>query len=255
MNELVEVKKHEAFVDSALVARKFGMKHQEIVRMIERVLDDFPDLREISNLPKTNEKYFTEERAYRGQPYTAYMMNRSFFSLVAMRFTSKQARQWQRKFNTAFYELENQLMLATNNLQDQQWLEQRSQAKALRKAETDVIKEFVDYATMRGSTQANYYYNLITKATYRALGLIQHGAPKLRDTLDSLQLAWLVTLESIAQASLLKYMRQDLPYKDIYRLVADDLERYAEPLTLLGEHAYIKASISDETERSLSNAV
>jgi phage regulator Rha-like protein len=235
MMTIVEVKSNEAFADSALVARKFGMKHAKIVSVIESTLSDYPDLRVLSNHPKANEKHFTEARIYRGQPYTAYMMNRAFFSLVAMRFTTKQAREWQRKFNNAFYELENQLMLAEGNKQDPQWLEQRTQAKTLRKAETDVIKQFVDYATVRGSKNAKYYYKSITKATYRALGLIQHGAPNIRDTLDSLHLAWLVTLESVAQASLSQYMSQNLPYKEIYRLVADDLERYAEPLTLLGD--------------------
>jgi len=235
MMTIVEVKSNEAFADSSLVARKFGMKHNKLVAVIESTLDDYPDLRGSSNTPKTSENYFTEERIYRGQPYTAYMMNRAFFSLVAMRFTTKQAREWQRKFNNAFYELENQLMLAEGNKQDPQWLEQRMQTKTLRKAETDVIKQFVDYATARGSTKAGYYYSLITKATYRALGLIQHGTPNIRDTLDSLHLAWLVTLESVAQAALSQYMSQNLPYKEIYRLVADDLERYAEPLSLLGD--------------------
>ena len=235
MNALVEKKRGEVFADSTLIAKKFGMRHNKLVLIIENVLNDYPDLREISNLPQSSEKYFTEERIYHGQTYTAFMMNRPFFSLVAMRFTTKQAREWQRKFNAAFYQLENQLLLAKTHQHDQQWLAQRSQTKKLRKAETEVIGQFVDYATVQGSQNAYNYYSLITTATYRALGLIQYKQPHLRNTLNTLQLSWLVTLESLVQASLRKYMGLNVHYKEIYKLVAEDIRQYAAPLTLL-EH-------------------
>jgi len=233
MTALVENKRGEAFADSAVIAKKFAMRHNKLVLIIENVLNDYPDLREILNLPQTTEKYFTEERIYHGQTYTAYMMNRAFFSLVAMRFTTKPARDWQRKFNAAFYQLENQLLLIKSHQHDQQWLAQRSQTKLLRKAETEVIEKFVEYATFQGSQNANNYYRLITTATYHALGLIQYKQPPLRNTLNALQLSWLMTLESLAQASLRKYMSLNVHYKEIYRLVVNDIRQYAAPLTLL----------------------
>lgn len=233
MTSLVENKRDEAFADSALVARKFGMKHNKLISVVESVFHDYPDLRGSSNTPQSPEKYFTEQRIYHGQTYTAYMMNRAFFSLVAMRFTTKPAREWQRKFNAAFYQLENQLLLAKSNQHDMQWMVQRNQTKLLRKAETDVIEEFVEYATGQGSGNANHYYSLITTATYRALGLIQYKHPNLRNTLNALQLAWLVTLESLVQASLRKYMRLNVHYKEIYKLVNNDIRQYAAPLTLI----------------------
>ena len=233
MTSLVESKLGEAFADSALIARKFGMKHKKVEFVIQNVLNDYPDLRVLSKYPQSSEKYFTEERTYHGHPYTAYMMNRAFFSLVAMRFTTKPAREWQRKFNAAFYQLENQLLLSKNHQIDQQWLAQRSQTKLLRKAETEVIEQFVEYATFQGSQNANNYYRLITTATYHALGLIQYKQPPIRNTLNALQLSWLMTLESLAQASLRKYMSLNIHYKEIYKLVVNDIRQYAAPLTLL----------------------
>jgi len=235
MTTLVENKCGEVFADSALIARKFGMKHNKLISIVNSVFSDYPDLRGSSNTPQSAEKYFTEERIYHGQAYTAYMMNRAFFSLVAMRFTTKPAREWQRKFNAAFYQLENQLLLSKSHQHDQQWLSQRSQTKLLRKAETEVIEQFVDYATVQGSQNAKNYYSLITTATYRALGLIQYKQPHLRNTLNALQLSWLVTLESLVQASLRKYMSLDVHYKEIYKLVVNDIRQYAAPLTLI-EH-------------------
>lgn len=235
MTALVENKHGEAFADSALIASKFGMKHNKLISVVDSVFNDYPDLRGSSNTPQSAEKYFTEERIYHGQTYTAYMMNRTFFSLVAMRFTTKPAREWQRKFNAAFYQLENRLLLAKSHKHDQQWLAQRTQTKLLRKAETEVIEQFVDYATVQGSQNANNYYSLITTATYRALGLIQYKQPHLRNTLNALQLSWLVTLESLVQASLRKYMSLNVHYKEIYKLVVNDIRQYAAPLTLI-EH-------------------
>ena len=235
MANLVEKKRGEVFADSALIARKFGMKHNKLISVIDSVFNDYPDLRGSSNTPQSAEKFFTEERVYHGQLYTAYMMNRAFFSLVAMRFTTKPAREWQRKFNTAFYQLENQLLFAKGHQHDQEWLAQRAQTKLLRKAESAVIEQFVDYATFQGSQNANNYYRLITKATYRALGFIQYKQPHLRNTLNALQLSWLVTLESLVQASLRKYMGLNVHYKEIYKLVVNDIRQYAAPLTLL-EH-------------------
>ena len=233
MTALVENKLGEAFADSALIARKFGMKHNKLTNVIESVFHDYPDLRGSSNTPQSVEKYLTEGRIYHGQPYTAYMMNRAFFSLVAMRFTTKPAREWQSKFNAAFYQLENQLLLAKRHQQDEQWVSQRNQSKLLRKAETDVIEQFVDYATVQGSHHASNYYILITTATYRALVLIQYKQPNLRNTLNALQLSWLITLESVVQASLRKYMSNGVHYKEIYKLVALDITQYAAPLSLL----------------------
>ena len=143
------------------------------------------------------------------------------------------AREWQSKFNAAFYQLENQLLLAKRHQQDEQWVSQRNQSKLLRKAETDVIEQFVDYATVQGSHHASNYYILITTATYRALGLIKYKQPTLPNTLNALQLSWLITLESVVQASLRKYMSNGVHYKEIYKLVALDITQYAAPLSLL----------------------
>lgn len=235
MTTLVENKNGEVYADSALIARKFGMKHNKLTAVIEGVFTDYPDLRGSSNTPQSSEKYYTEERIYHGQSYTAYMMNRAFFSLVAMRFTTKPAREWQRKFNAAFYQLENQLLLAKSHQLDQDWIAQRTQTKLLRKAETDVIEEFIDYAIDQGSQNANNYYILFTTATYRALGLIQYKQPNLRNTLNALQLSWLVTVESLVKASLRKYMSLNVHYKEIYKLVVSDISQFAAPLTLI-EH-------------------
>jgi len=136
-----------------------------------------------------------EERNYRGKKYTAYLMDREFFSLLSMRFKGKKALEWQVKFNAAFYDMEKLLLAEAWNSQSDPWLSSRKKGKQIRKDTTDVIKEFVEYATAQDSKSAKFYYKHITNATYRALGLLVYKKPKIRDTLDMMEINQLATAE------------------------------------------------------------
>ena len=226
--ELVEVKKDEVFCDSNMVARKFGIKHAYVVRVIKQLASEIEDLKVISNHPKI----WTEDRVYRGHPYIAYLMNRQFFSLLAMRFRGNKALEWQLKFNAAFYEMEKRIVQSELNKKNDGFLQVRVQGKLARREETDVIKDFVDYATEQGSQSAKFYYKHITNATYKALDLMIQRKPKLRDTLNAYELAEIILAERLAQKSLKKYMELGRFYKDIYESVKDDLDRFANTIRL-----------------------
>lgn len=223
--DLVKVVKEEVFCDSSLVARKFGIKHNDVVRTIERLR---------ARLRGTNGTHKIQEieKEYRGHNYTAYLMDRNFFTLLAMRFENKKALEWQVKFNDAFYEMEQTILSANNNKSDNSFIEARTQSKIGRREETDVIKDFVEYATEQGSKSAKFYYKHITNATYKALELMIHKKPALRDTLDIYQLSELLLAERVAKTSLRKYMDMGRNYKDIYESVKEDLLVFGNSLKL-----------------------
>jgi len=226
--QLVELKKGDIFCDSNLVAKKFGIKHNKVVRTIENLATDLEELRGTQCTPKL----MTEEREYRGRKFTSYLLSREFFSLLAMRFKGKKALEWQVKFNSAFYDMEKRILLDENNKQNSQWVTSRNQGKQIRLETTDIIKEFVEYATKQGSQKARFYYKHITTATYKALGLIQYKQPQLRDTLNILELGFLQSAEFVAQRSLRKHMESGEHYKAIFVLVKQDLEVFANGLLL-----------------------
>ena len=58
--DLVEVKKSEVFCDSQMVSRKFGQKHNKVIRTIKKLLSDMSKLRGTQGTPKVT----TEERVY-----------------------------------------------------------------------------------------------------------------------------------------------------------------------------------------------
>lgn len=225
MVDLVLAKKNEVFADSRLVADKFDKRHIEVMRKIDKLLLDISTIkRGTFDTLKFNKK----EGEYRGQTFDYYEMNREAFSLLVMSFTGKKALEWKMKFNNAFYTMEKQLVLLQSNKQSELWLAQRTQAKQIRSEETDIIKEFVEYATKQGSQKAQFYYKHITVATYKCLGLVQYQRPKLRETLDMMQTSQLIMAEMVAQKSLQKYMQDGEHYKTIFTLVKQDLEQFAD---------------------------
>lgn len=230
--ELVEVNKTEVFADSHLVARKFGYKHKDLVRIIVNVKETIAEIKGDSKSPLNIPISYEEDREYRGTKYKSHLMNRQFFSLVVMRMKGKKAFEWQLKFNDAFYQMELRLLSADKNAADPEFLKIRSQGKIARHAETDVIKRFVEYATEQGSKSAKFYYGHITNNCYRALGLLVQKKPKLRDTMNIMELAELQLMEHRAGILLEKYMNLDRNYKDIYESVKNDLISFGSGLRL-----------------------
>jgi len=226
--QLVEVKKDEVYCDSLIVARKFNQKHNQVIKRILKLESDLEKLRGVSNYPKT----IKEDREYRGTKYTAHLMNREFFSLLVMRFKGIEALGWQIKFNQAFYEMEAHIIKEKTNAANTVWLGQRKQLVVGRKEETDIIKQFVEYATEQGSTKAHYYYKHITNATYKALGLLIQKKPKLRDTLNMYEISELLLMERCATNRIKHYMEIERNYKDIYESVKDDLIEYGSKIRI-----------------------
>ena len=236
MADIVEARKNEVLADSRLVAKKFGMKHAMIVRVIDNTLADFPDIKGDLKTPLnsdgTPERYYTETRNYRGADFEVYLMNREFFSLVAMRLTTKKAREWTRTFNSAFYQMESRLLNADMNAKDSIWVEGRKTGKIARREETDVIKLFVDYATDQGSENAKHYYKHLTNATYKALGMMAGRYPKIRDEMSIYEMSELLLAERLASSRLQHYMEIGRDYKDIYQSVRKDLIDFGEAIRI-----------------------
>lgn len=226
--ELVELKNSEIVCDSSMVAKKFGVKHAYMTRIIKKLIEDLSHIKGDLGSPLI----YKESRHYRGSDFEAYVMGREFFSLLCMRLKGKKALEWQVRFNSAFYQMEAALLQQAKNGEDSEWLRVRTQSKALRLQQTDVIKEFVEYATAQGSQSAKFYYKHYTNATYKALGLIQHKKPKLKDTLDCMELSQLMVAENVAKKSIRKHMENGEHYKTVFVLVKQDLIALGETLMI-----------------------
>ena len=234
MGQLTEIKNNNVFCDSRMVAEKFGYDHNKVVRVIDRIigkLDRFnPD--NLSGLNTHFPEFVNQAYGYRGRVFKYYEMNKTAFSLLAMRFETDRAFEWQLKFVQAFEIMERRLLDVQNNKNDATWRVQREQGKLVRLTAMDTVKDFVEYATAQGSENAKFYYKHITVACYRCLQLIEAKKPKLRDTLDTLELHQLMMAEIVAERSIRRHMDAGEHYKAIFSLVKIDLERFAESLMI-----------------------
>ena len=229
MKSLVATQGSEVFCDSLAVAEKFGIQHIRVLTIIDNLKEEYLKIKGCTSAPLN----FKEQiRSYRGKTFKVFIMDRRTFSLLAMRFKGKKALEWQSKFNDAFYLMEKQLLLEVNNKNNEQWIKQREQGKLARKTETDILKEFVEYATAQGSSKAQFYYKHFTLATYKCLNMIEAEKPKLRDTLNIMELSQLMMAEHIAEMSIKKHMAAKEHYKAIYSLVKIDLDKFADAMMI-----------------------
>jgi len=224
MVKLIQLFNNVPMVGTKDVAKKFNKVHAKVVRDIEK-LECSPEFKHANFGTFT----FTNKN---NVSYDGYMMTKDGFAFLCMGFTGKDAAAWKEKYISAFNRMEKQ---QSRKEKDIQWIAARSQVKAIRREVTDTIKDFVEYANKQGSKSATRYYGSITKMEYAALELLQFSEKvpdKFRDTLDSMQLAFLMTAEYVAKNAIQHGMDEGLHYKEIYILAKDSVYRNAETVRI-----------------------
>ena len=224
MKDLVVMKDGVLTVSSLKVAEKFGKAHTVILRSI-RNLDCSEEFR-LNNFAPSS---YTNKQ---NKTVPCYEITRDGFSFLCMGFTGKEAAKWKEGFIKAFNAMERELLKQQDKLE---WKQARLQSKDVRKSVTSTIRDFVEYATSQGSKSASMYYSNITKMEYAALELVEKGSKiptGFRDTLDSMDLCFLMTAEQIAKQTLMYGMNEGLHYKEIYQLAKQRVMAYADSVKM-----------------------
>ena len=216
MDELVYLERDEAVCSSLDVSRSFGKRHDNVLRSIVGLLEN----EETQKMFKKSNYVDSQNK----QKYPMYLMNRDGFSLLVMGFTGKKALDWKLKYINAF----NQMEKIIRERQSQSWIESRSVGKLSRKAETDVLKQLVEYAKQQGSEHADMLYMTYSKLANKTAGVTD------RETATTQQLMNLSFVENIILNMVQDGIQQELPYKEIYRNVKDRL-------SVVGRLAYLTA--------------
>ena len=199
MNELVHLENDEVVCSSLEVAEKFGKRHDNILRSIGGLLKNV----ETQKMFKKS-MYIDNQNK---QEYPMYLMNLDGFSLLVMGFTGKKALDWKLKYINAFNQMENII----REKQSQSWIETRTFGKLSRKAETDVLKQLVEYAKQQGSEHADMLYMTYSKLANKTVGVTN------RDTATAKQLMNLSVTENIILKVVEDGINQQLHYKEIYK--------------------------------------
>jgi len=115
--KLVKLNKetNQIVTDSLRVAKHFGKNHRHILRDIDNLIAENPELI-VKNGVAQNwadpSNMFVETtyiHSQNNQEYRVYLMNRDGFSLLVMGFTGKEALKFKLDFINAFNEMEKQL--------------------------------------------------------------------------------------------------------------------------------------------------
>lgn len=104
----------QIMVSSLEVAEKFGKDHCHVLRDIDTLKSDYPNL----DREMFKESTYTNTR---GKTYRCFNMNRDGFSLLSMGFTGKEAIEWKLKYINAFNQMEKRLK-SGNSLSEEEKL-------------------------------------------------------------------------------------------------------------------------------------
>ena len=204
-------------IDSRLLAPELNHRHRTIFESISKYQSKFE---EHGLLPFETEAVNNgDARGVKYQKFALLNEDQCYFLLTLMRN------------NDFVVDKKSKLVKAFRQAKDQVTLRDmaRIEGKAVRRTETDAIKSLVEYATAKGSSNANMYYSNITRMTNSLLG-IDSGK---RETLDHRTLQQIKIAETIVEMAIRDGLKAELPYKDIYKLCKERVSSIA--VLLLGD--------------------
>lgn len=98
----------------------------------------------------------------------------------------------------------------------------------VRNDETDVLKVLTTYAKVQGSKNSEMLYLVYTKLVYKTLN-IESG---LRGSFNSSQLSLIATIEIMIAQTVIKLMKQNIHYKEIYQIIKQKLEQFVDLISV-----------------------
>ena len=229
-NDLVHTIGKEVFTNSKIIAEMLEVNHADLLRTIDKVIARQKKNNTPHSVLKFPQKFIESTfKNKMGRTYKMYELNEQAYLKLAMQLSGyEKAEIVQDQLIEAFSIMKKALM----NHQNISWVEKRAIGKEVRKAETDIIKDFVEYATNQGSKNAERYYQNITKMTNKALELLvqtKDGKP-LRDLATVTELGFISVVDNRATVAIEDGMRRNLPYKEIYRYAKEEVEKMVDGL-------------------------
>jgi phage regulator Rha-like protein len=141
--------------------------------------------------------------------------------LVTLSRNTEQVVEFKHQLITAFSMLRRKQALIDANHAKFEWQQNRALGKYQRHDITGTIQQFIDYAKAQGSRGAGHYFINITNCVNKALGIED------RDKAGEDMLALLAVAEIVAERVLLEGMSAQLPYKNIYEGIKQQITIFA----------------------------
>ncbi len=237
MENLVELYKgKEPRTNSRLVAKGFDISHRSVVNHIQKYRTEFEDFgalpseiwkRKDIGAGSTNTTSSTPGKRKTAQEVAYFMNEEQFMFLGTLVNNSQVSVKFKHTMVKDYARCRKLLAKLASTRSNEEWQNLRKDGKAVYMQKTDVIKQFVDYATGQGSKSANMYYSNLAQMENRALFLLEQKYPNVREVLNIKQLMQVATADQIVEKALADGMKQELPYKEIYAMAKDRVIQFS----------------------------
>lgn len=203
MNDLVILKKDDVFTTSEVIANGTNSSYRSVQRLIEKYqkdLSEFGKVRfEITPLKESKTK----------QNRKIYLLNEQQTTLLMTYMKNTPVvREFKKALVKEFFEMRKFIMERHTD----EWVESRKQSKLNRKAQTDAVKELVEYAQANGSKNATRYYSIYSKLADKIVGI------KSRDEAHISQLNTLSVVEAVIGSTIRECIANNVEYHEIYKI-------------------------------------
>ena len=207
----------EPRVKTSLIWEKFGYKEH---RTLKRVILNNKELFESKGKIITAS---SDAENKPGRPDESYLLNeRQFILLVMLSKNMPATVEFKDRIEKEFFRMREKLASLTADKS-----QARIDGKEIYKQKTNVIKDFVEYATSQGSKNAKNYYSNLANMENKALFLLTQKFPNVRDLLDINQLMQVAVADQIIEKTLKKGMDDEMDYHDIYSLAKDKVIEFS----------------------------
>jgi len=218
MTQLVKLIKEEPVTDTMVVAEGLNRIHKNTISLVRTYKNEFEGLGTLA----------FETRKTGGRPTLVAVLNEAqVYFLFTLFKNTPEVVGFKHRLVKEFMRMKKALLQLHKEKSTVEWEQARGKGKLVRKDVTDVIQDFVRYATQQGSQNAVRYYSNITKMENKALFILEQKYPNVREMLNHQQLSTLIVADKLVKDSLMEGMEKEMHYKDIYKLAKGKVEALA----------------------------
>lgn len=212
MKELVLLKNDEVFTTSEIIAEGAEVSYRSVQKLIEKYYDDVSDFGQV-RFEITSVKY---DRGTNDKKIYLLNEEQATFVISLMKNT-RVVIDFKKELVKQFFQMRKFIL----EKHSEEWIQTRYQSKINRKAETDIIKQLVNYAEKQGSKNADKLYMIYSRLANKTAGITS------RDNATINQLNNLSLVENILLNCIRNGMTEGKGYKEIYQICKSRLELFS----------------------------
>lgn len=191
-----------------------GVEHKAIIQLVKKYETQLKEIRPVTFEMRVGTRG--------GTPISfCYLDEEQATFLVTLMKNSEPVVKFKYRLSREFHRMKKEITriqaVARNNSLNIEWKEAREAGKSVRREETDVLKQLVNYAIADGSTNAHRYYGIYSRMANEIIFNIQQKAGNVRDLCNAGQLGTLKVVDRIIERALLEGMAAGVHYKQIYK--------------------------------------